>query len=220
MEKEILNLKKEELVEAKKTIDKNEKEIQKKENENDILTVQNIELTEQLNINDRIVFLYERLQDSKKLLLVAVLMGVVFSLGFGVFSLVDKVNLFSTILSFIGPVTFSSLIGSIPYACTKLNISNNTNLTLEEVTEKIGILKKEKQLNREKFNLNLKEIEKLKQKNDLIEDKLYNETVELLKDKEACEEIMANIFENDPSKKLVEMITEDIVKSSKVKMKR
>ena len=125
MEKEILNLKKEELVEAKKTIDKNEKEIQKKENENDILTVQNIELTEQLNINDRIVFLYERLQDSKKLLLVAVLMGVVFSLGFGVFSLVDKVNLFSTILSFIGPVTFSSLIGSIPYACTKLNISNN-----------------------------------------------------------------------------------------------
>lgn len=220
MEKEILQKKKKELIETKKTIAKNEKEMQEKENENDILNSQNIELTEQLNINDRIVFLYERLQDSKKLLLVALLIGVVASLGFGIFNLIDKVNVFSTILSFIGPIGVSTLIGGIPYACTKLNISNNTNLTLEEVTRKIEKLKEEKQINREKFKHNIKEIEILKMKNQLIEDKLFNETIELLKDKAACEEIMSDIIENDPSKKLVEMITEDMVKSSKVKMKK
>lgn len=220
MEKEILKLKKEELIETKNTIDKNEKEIKKMEIENDDLTAQNIELTEQLNINDRIVFFYERLQDSKKLLLVAVLIGVVASLGFGIFNLIDKVNVFSTILSFIGPIGVSTFIGGIPYACTKLNISNNTNLTLEEVTEEIEKLKKEKQINREKFKLNLKEIEILRMKNELIEDELFNETIALLKDKDACEEIISSIIENKPSKKLVEMIAEDMVKSSKVKMKK
>lgn len=213
MEKEILKNKKKELIEKKNIIDENEKQIKKNENENDILNSQNIELTEQLNMNDRIVFLYEKLSDYKKIFLIVTLIGSVLGLGFEIYNVIDKVNILSAIGSFFSTVAISSLLGSIPYVATKLNIKEKTDLSLEEVSLKIEDLKESKYLNREKFKSNLKEIENLKQKNVMIENKLFNETVELLKDKDAFEEIISSIIENEPSKELIEIITEDIAKT-------
>lgn len=212
MEKEILQKIKEDILISNKKLQKNKNIIEKKEREIEELTLGNIQIIDELNSADRIVFLYERVNDSKKFLLFALVLGIVFGLGFGIVSLVDQAKIFSIIFSFIGPAFASTLIGSIPYLGTKANISYNTSLSLEEINQKIDKLKKEKQINRDKYKENLKEIEKLKSINEVIETELYSKTLELLKDKSSCQEIMTNIIENEPSKNLIEIITNDIVK--------
>ena len=217
MEKELLQKKKEEVISLNNILIRNEEQIEDLEKENEKLTEDHKKIIVELDKLDKVVFRYERLKDAKKIILLFFILGVVFGLVSGIFSLIEQVTILSTVFSFISPIVVSTLISSIPYIGTKLYISNSTNLTFEEVLKQIEDLKYYKKANREKYKKNTEKIENIKFNTSFMYSNFNSLILNLLKDKEARDEIMNQIMEKEPSKELVEIVANDIVKTLKLK---
>lgn len=221
MEKEMLLSKKEQLISNKQKLEENNCRIEFLEKENEDLEIKYIQITESLDSLDKIVYKYETLEEAKKIykiclpitILGSIVVGVVSNLG------IFSNNIFEFILTSIYTFIVSNILAAFPYFVSKQSLKILTNLSLEEVQEQIDEKNKEKSLNRQRINKNIRELEILNTNNAVINNFLYEMTNNLLNDKEAREEIMTEIMEVEPSKELVQSITDSMLKRNKVKLK-
>ena len=220
MEKELLQKKKEEVISLKNTLIRNENQIKKIEKENEQLIDQYTNISVQLDELDKIVFRYETLEITKKIAKVCFILAITGGIIVGfVAHFASALSIIRSIMLSIISIIALSSFGTFPYLVTKEGIKNKTNLTLEEVLKQIEDLKDYKKVNREKNKKNTEKIENIKFNTSFMYSNLNSLILNLLKDKEARDEIMDQIMEKEPSKELVEIVADNMLETNKIKTK-